>query len=468
MTDLGAGGWTHFVGIGGVGMSGLALLLMAEGYRVTGSDLKSNQFTRKLEARGAIIYHHHDAANIAPGVREVVVSSAVSSANPEIAAARQLGIPVIKRGELLARLFNNKRGIAIAGAHGKTTSSAMIALAMIAGGLEPTAVIGGYVQELASNAVYGQGPFFVAEADESDASFLWLQPEIALVTNIEDDHLDHYGSLDDIIAAFDAFINNVRPGGKAVLCTEDARTELLSVKSACEVITYGFAANSDYRATDLKLEGLGGQAAIYYCGSYLGTLNLKAPGKHNILNALGAVAVCHQLGVAFADIASALADFRGVGRRFEVLWSNNNIWVVDDYAHHPTEIKAALQAAGRMGAKRIIAVFQPHRYSRTQQLYRELGLAFTQADIVIVNDIYSAGEKPIPGVTSQLIVEQVRQNSQCQVYYLPTLEEITAFLQDLCLPGDLLITLGAGDVWKVAKSLAQEFKSRQELAEMGA
>jgi UDP-N-acetylmuramate--alanine ligase len=344
----------------------------------------------------------------------------------------------------------------------------MTALAMTAGGLEPTAVIGGYVREYAGNVACGQGPYFVAEADESDASFLWLQPEIALVTNIEDDHLDHYGSLEDITTAFAAFANNIQPCGKVILCVEDTRAALLPVDRAREVITYGFTGAPDYRAADITLEGLGSKATIYWRGANLGQLRLEVPGQHNLLNALGAIAVSHQLGVPFADISRALADFRGVGRRFEVLWDNGNTWVVDDYAHHPTEIKAALQAAGRVGAERIVVVFQPHRFSRTAQLYREFGQAFAMADIVIINDIYSAGEKPIPGVTSQMIVDEVKQNGQRQVYYLPALEETTSFLRDFCLRGDLVITLGAGDVWKVACCLAQEFKAKQALAEMGA
>jgi len=468
MTDLRAGGWTHFIGIGGVGMSGLAQLLMDQGCQVSGSDPKENLFTRRLAANGAVIYHHHDAANIAPGVQEVVVSSAVSLANPEVVAAHRRGLPVTKRGELLARLFNVNRGIAIAGAHGKTTTSAMTALAIMAGGLEPTAVIGGYVREFAGNVISGKGTFFIAEADESDASFLWLKPEIALVTNIEDDHLDQYGSLEDIVTAFMGFISNILPGGKAVLCTEDPRVVGLVGQSSREVITYGFRGKPDYQATRVELNGLGVRAAIYYHGDYLGELNLKVPGHHNILNALGATAIAHQLGIPFPVVAQVLSSFRGVGRRFEVLWGNGNTWVVDDYAHHPTEIKATLMAASQVGAKRIVAVFQPHRYSRTYHLYREFGQAFSQADVVIINDIYTAGEKPIPGVTSQLIVDKVQKNGHRQVYYLPTIEETIVFLREFCTAGDLVITLGAGDVWKVGASLARDLKVKQVLSGMGA
>ncbi len=460
-------GWTHFIGIGGVGMSALAQLLIDQGCRVSGSDLKENQFTRRLAAQGVSIYYGHDAANIAPEIQEVVISSAIKPTNSEVVAARWHNLPIIKRGELLARLFNASRGIALTGSHGKTTTSAMTALALMAGNLEPTAVVGGYVHEFASNVVSGKGNFFVAEADESDASFLWLKPEIALVTNIEADHLEHYGNLENIVAAFAAFMGNILPGGKAVLCAEDPRVSALAAHCSREIITYGFKGKPNYRADRVRLNGFGGRAAIYHRDNYLGELNLRVPGKYNTLNALGAIAIAHQLGVDFSDIAGALNSFRGVGRRFEVLWGQDNTWIVDDYAHHPAEIKAALAAASQIGARRVIAVFQPHRYSRTYHLYREFGQAFTQADVVIINDIYTAGEEPIPGVTSELIVNKIHANGHGQVHYLPTLAETTAYLKRFCTEGDLVITLGAGDVWKVGAGLAQGFKDKQLMPEMG-
>ncbi|WP_071520452.1 UDP-N-acetylmuramate--L-alanine ligase [Neomoorella thermoacetica] len=468
MADLETGGWTHFVGIGGVGMSALARILLAQGYRVSGSDPKENQFTRSLEAAGAIIYHQHDAANLAPGVQEVVISSAVPSSNPEVVAARQRSLPVVKRGELLARLFNARRGIAVAGAHGKTTTSALVALVMKEGGLEPAAVIGGYVREFASNAYPGRGDFLVAEADESDGSFLWLKPEIALITNIEADHLEHYGSLDRIVAAFKDFIDQIRPGGKAILCAEDPRVAGLVACSPRQVITYGLNGRPDYRATGVQMAGMGGRAAIYYRDQYLGQLTMAVPGRHNILNALGAIAAGHQLGIPFAVMARALGQFRGVGRRFEILWDDGTTRVVDDYAHHPTEIRATLAAASQVGAKRVVAVFQPHRYTRTHHLYREFGQAFRQADIVIVNDIYPAGEAPLPGVNSQLITGEIKGSGHQQVYYLPTLEETLAFLKKSCRPGDLVLTLGAGDVWRVGMGLAQYLEAKQILPGVGA
>ncbi|QGP92925.1 UDP-N-acetylmuramate--L-alanine ligase [Neomoorella glycerini] len=465
---MGAGGWTHFVGIGGVGMSGLAQLLLVQGYRVSGSDLKENHFTRQLAAQGAVIYHRHEAGNIAPAVQEVVISSAVPPDNPEVIAARHRGLPVIKRGELLARLFNARRGIAVAGAHGKTTTSALVALALKEAGLDPAAVIGGYVREFESNTLPGRGPYFVAEADESDGSFLWLKPEIALVTNIESDHLDHYGSLERIVAAFAAFLDQVRPGGKAVLCTEDPRVAEIAAGSGRVVITYGFSGEPDYRAGEVTLSGLGGRAGIYYHNHYLGELVLKVPGRHNILNALGAIAVAHQLEIPFPVIARALGAFRGVGRRFEVLWDDGTTRVVDDYAHHPTEIEATLAAAGQVGAQRVVAVFQPHRYTRTYHLYREFGRAFNRADVVIINDIYAAGEEPLDGVTSRLILDEIKRNGHPQVYYLPTLEETVAFLKKSCTAGDLILTMGAGDIWRVGVELARFLAAQQALSEVGA
>ncbi len=463
-----ARGWTHFVGIGGVGMSGLAQLLLVQGYRVSGSDPKENQFTRQLEAQGAVIYHRHEQGNIAPGVQEVVISSAVPPDNPEVVAARSRGLSIVKRGELLARLFNARRGIAVAGAHGKTTTSAMVALVLKEAGLDPAAVIGGYVREFHGNTLPGRGPYFVAEADESDGSFLWLKPEIALVTNIEGDHLDHYGSLESIVAAFAAFLDRVRPGGTAVLCLEDPRVAGLAGGCGRAVITYGFKDKADYRADGVTLQGLSGRAAIYYHNRHLGDLVLQVPGRHNILNALGAVAVAHRLGIPFPVAARALGDFHGVGRRFEVLWDDGVIRVVDDYAHHPTEIEATLAAAAQVGARRVIAVFQPHRYTRTYHLYREFGRAFKGADMVIINDIYGAGEKPVEGVTSRLILDEIKSNGHPQVYYLPTLAETAAFLEENCMAGDLVLTMGAGDVWQVGFQLARFLAAKKNTGKVGA
>ncbi|MDK2820680.1 MAG: UDP-N-acetylmuramate--alanine ligase [Clostridia bacterium] len=466
MVDLGAGGLTHFVGIGGVGMSGLARLLLAQGYKVSGSDQKENRFTKDLEEAGAIVYHGHDAKNLAPEVSEIIVSTAIPPTNPEVMAGKERGLPITKRGQLLARLFNNKTGIAIAGAHGKTTTSAMVALVLHEAGLKPSAVIGGYVREFGGNALVGQGPYMVAEADESDGSFLRLKPQMALVTNIEADHLDYYNSFDRIINAFITFINNISSTGKAVLCTDNSQLAALASKVSTDVISYGFNGTPDYRVDNLEFYGIGSRASVYYHDEYLGKLTLKVPGRHNILNALGTFAVAHQLGIPFKIINNALGKFRGVGRRFEILWDEDT-WVIDDYAHHPTEIKSTLEAASQLGARRIIAVFQPHRYTRTQHFYKEFGQAFHKADVVVINDIYAAGEAPIPGVSAELITREMSKAGHPEVYYLPTLDETLNFLKNNYINGDIILTLGAGDVWQVGVSLAQYLQSQQALPEVG-
>lgn len=455
-------GWTHFVGIGGVGMSGLAQLLLASGHPVSGSDIKENKYTEILKERGAVIYQGHHASHLNPMVRRVVISSAISPENPEVKEAERRGLEIIKRGKLLAELMFPKRGIAVAGAHGKTTTSAMISLILWQGGLDPTAVIGGYVPALGSNARLGNAPFFVAEADESDGSFLWLSPEIAVITNIEDDHLDHYGSLKNIVEAFQEFLHRVRPKGTAVLCLEDALLRKLLPEIKRTVVTYGFCGYAHYQARDVELKGLGSQSKIYCHGKFLGELELKVPGMHNILNALAAIAVAHQLEVPWSAIQDALATFRGVERRFQVLQDAGDTWVVDDYAHHPTEIRATLAAARQVGAKRIVAVFQPHRYTRTFYLHRELGCALQGADVVIINDIYPAGEKPLPGVHAQLIVQALGEVGHPAVHYVPSGKATLEFLKKNIRPGDLVLTLGAGDVYKIGEELAQYLQTESK------
>lgn len=436
-------------------MSGLAQILLAEGELVSGSDLKENRFTCLLAQRGAVIYRGHHASHIRPEVQRVIISSAVPDDNPEVQEAQRRGVKILKRGQLLAELMNPQRGIAVAGAHGKTTTTAMISLVLLAGGLDPTAVVGGYVPGLGSNARRGASSLFVAEADESDGSFLLLAPEMAVATNIEDDHLDHYGSLEEIVKAFRAFLGHIKPGGAAVLCLEDPILRELAGELKVTPITYGFQEAADFQARDIKLKGLGSESKIYYRGELLGTLKLGIPGKHNILNALAAVAVGHHLGLSFNAMQEGLVGFRGVERRFQILGGRGSTWVVDDYAHHPTEIKATLAAASQVGAQRIVVVFQPHRYTRTLYLHSQLGQALKDADVVIINEIYSAGEKPLPGVTAELIVRSLTERGHPAVHYLPTAAETLGFLQKNCRPGDLILTLGAGDVYRVGEELVR-------------
>ncbi|REJ35576.1 MAG: UDP-N-acetylmuramate--L-alanine ligase [Bacillota bacterium] len=440
----------HFIGIGGAGMSGLARILLAQGVAVTGSDLSESAATERLRALGARIYIGHRAAHVEQEAPDtVVVSSAVPAVNPEVVAARERGIPIISRGELLARLFNGRFGIAVAGTHGKTTTTAMIALVLERAGLDPTIAVGGELREFGGNAKLGRGPHFVAEADESDRSFLHLRPRIAVVTNIEADHLENYGSTSEIVQAFRAFVGQVPADGLVVLGTDDRNAASLA-PLPCPWVSYGLRSPADYTAVEVQLNGMGSRAVVLERGEALGTLELAVPGVHNIANALAAIAVGRRLGLAFPVLAEALAAFRGAKRRFEVLGEERGVMVVDDYAHHPTEVRATLAAARQLG-RRVVAVFQPHRYTRTQFLGRELAQSFGDADCVVLTDIYAALERPIPGVTIDRLYEAARAVAGDKVILVRDKDAIPGFLLGLTRPGDLVITLGAGDVRRVAE-----------------
>lgn len=446
--------WTHFIGIGGSGMSGLAKILLELGQQVSGSDLVESKTTERLKALGAKIFIGHDAANIGPQVGQVVRSTAISPDNPEILQAQRLGIPIIHRSELLARLTEKQKTIAVAGAHGKTTTSSMLATVFSHARLDPTIVVGGELVGIGGNAKYGRGPHLICEADESDGSFLKLHPYVALVTNIEDDHLDHYGSFEKIVAAFEKFVDLVPEEGFKVLCADDPILAEMAEKKA-KVVTYGFTEKACYTARDLVCGQESTEAKIYFQDKYLGLLELTVPGRHNMSNALGAIAVGHQLGLDFEIMAQALKNFQGVGRRFQKIGSVNEVQVIDDYAHHPTEIRATLQAARQLNPKRLWAVFQPHRYTRTQQLYQEFGRSFQEADKIILNSIYAASEKPITGVTAELIVEEIKKRGQ-EVLYLEDMDEIVEYLAQECRPGDVVLTMGAGNIWTVGPSLVSK------------
>jgi len=443
----------HFVGIGGVGMSGLAALLLSRGHRITGSDLKASEITERLQAKGVRVYLGHAPEHL--GVAELVVfSSAVQPGNPEVTAAREQGIPVIRRGELLAEVMRDYTGVAIAGAHGKTTTTAMVAAVLLAGGLDPTVLVGGEWPAIGGNFRLGASRYFVTEADESDATFLLLSPEVAVVTNIENDHLDYYGSLQTLVEAFREFISRNQPGRVAVLCCDDPRLRGIIHEVRTPFVTYGKSPEADYSIRDVSLKGATSTAALYYRGEPLGWLKLQIPGMHNLVNAACAIAVGRHLGVPFARAARALSAFYGVRRRFELVGKAKGVWVVDDYAHHPTEIMAAIQAARQLNSGRVVTVFQPHRYSRTAILYREFGGAFSDADVVAIGEIYSAGEKPIPGVTADLIREAVARHDGREVLRLPA-ENGALFLKGLVRPGDIVLTLGAGDIHKVGAELVR-------------
>lgn len=450
----------HFIGIGGSGMSGIATIMLQQGYRISGSDLNQGEATSRLINMGARIYVGHDGANIPENTDLVIISSAIRDENPELVSARERGIRVIKRGEMLARLMSMQKGIAVAGSHGKTTTSSMISLAFEKNGLDPTVVVGADIKELGGNAKLGEGEFLVAEADESDGSFLLLSPYIEVITNIEDDHLDHYGSREAIKEAFREFVRKVPEDGYIVICSDDENIREIAAGSGKRTITYGLYHPAMYAAKNIAAEGLRTFADIYCGRNRLGRLELNVPGLHNISNAMAAIAVCIAAGLDFDAIAGALKDFQGPQRRFQLMGDVNGISIYDDYAHHPTEVKATLSAAKQTKANRVIGVFQPHRFTRTKFLHREFGEAFCDADVIIINEIYAAGETPIKGVTADLIVNAIHDRENRPVHYFRTTEEIVDFLYELAEPGDLILTLGAGNIRTVGSHLVERLKAR--------
>ena len=446
----------HFVGIGGVGMSGIAEVLLTLGYRVTGSDARRSETVERLERLGAKVYVGHAAAQV-EGAHVVVSSSAVARDNVEIAAARQRGVPVIARAEMLAELMRLKYGIAIAGTHGKTTTTSMVAAVLGAGGFDPTVVVGGRVHGLGTNARLGQGEFLVAEADESDGSFLKLTPTIAVVTTVDAEHLDHYPDLDAIVAAFLAFANKVPFYGAVVVCLDDPNLQRMIPRMMDKrVVTYGLEAGADVTARRLQFAEMRSTFEVVHRGISLGTVNLQIPGRHNVLNALAATAVALDLEMPFPKIQTALASFAGVQRRFQVRGTARDVLVVDDYGHHPAEIRATLAAAKAGFDRRVITVFQPHRYSRTQHLRDDFLTAFYQSDVLIVMDIYPAGEAPIPGVHARDLADGIAAHGHREVLYLGN--DRAAIIDYLCestRAGDLVLTLGAGDVGQLGGELLQ-------------
>ena len=447
-----AGKWYHFIGIGGVGMSGLAQVLLEMGMRVSGSDLATSPVTDSLRQQGAVINIGHGAENIADDVDVVVVSSAIQPSNIELCTARQSGLPVVTRGELLAQVMESYQGIAITGSHGKTTTSAMIASVLARCGLDPTCLIGGQVTGLGGNARLGKGTYLVAESDESDGSFLKQNPYIAVITNIDDDHMDYYKNFSGILQAFQDFLARIRPGGLAVLCSDNANVLRLDTRGI-NAVTYGLEGNPQYLACNIVQNGFSTEADIYQDGSFLGTLKLSVPGFHNVQNALAAVVVGMHLGLDFPEVAGALAQFQGVHRRFQLVAQYDGIRIIDDYAHHPTEIKALMKAALSIKRGRTITIFQPHRYTRTQSLKEEFGMAFDGSDLIIVTDIYSAGESPMNGVTAKLIVQELQKNGK-NVIHISMLDDVVQYLLKELRSGDTILTVGAGNVWTVGRNLA--------------
>ncbi|MGA6827974.1 UDP-N-acetylmuramate--L-alanine ligase [Nitrospira sp. NS4] len=446
----------HLVGIGGSGMSGIAEVLLTLGYKVTGSDLQTSETTRRLEELGGKIFIGHQEANVGEA-QVVVISSAVSATNPEVLAAKAKQVPVIPRAEMLAELMRLKFGVAIAGAHGKTTTTSMVANVLASGGLDPTMVIGGKVNALGSHARLGRGELLVAEADESDGSFLRLSPTIVAVTNLDREHLDHYGSMEKIYDSFLEFINKIPFYGVAVLCSDDERLQALFPRIVKRYYTYGLQERDglvpDFKATDISLKQWGAEFRAHFRGKNLGPFRLAVPGIHNVSNALVAIAIGIELEVPVDLIRKGLAAFTGVERRFHLRGEANDIMVVDDYGHHPTEVKATLAAAKQGWDRRLVVLFQPHRYSRTRDLVNEFAHAFDHADLVFMTEIYAAGEQPIPGVSGAQLAEAVKQAGHQGVTFIEKKESLPDQVLPHLKPGDLVVTLGAGDIWKAGTGL---------------
>ena len=440
----------HFVGIGGIGMSGIAEVLLNLGYAITGSDVSLSDITQRLTSLGAVIFSGHQASHLRDA-DVVVTSTAVKDDNPEVLEAHRRNIPVIPRAEMLAELLKMKFSVAVSGSHGKTTTTSMVSTVLAYGGLDPTMVIGGKLASIGSNAKIGDGEIIVAEADESDGSFLKLNPCLAVITNIDLEHLDYYRDIEEIKAAFLKFANIVPFYGSTILCLDNEHVREILPQIKRKVITYGLTSPADYQATEMVLAGPLSKFSVSCRGERLGEVTLKVPGRFNIANALATIAVARELDMPFDVIRKGLESFVGVHRRLEIKGKVNGVTVVDDYGHHPTEIRETLAAARQVWKDRIIVVFQPHRYTRTQKLFNEFLTAFPDADYLIVTDIYAASEKPIEGVSAASLCEGIRAHGHQGVIYLSGFDDMTDHLLAIAKPSDVIITQGAGSVWKVGE-----------------
>ncbi len=452
----------HFIGIGGIGMSGIAEVLLNLGYDIRGSDLSDSLVTRRLAGMGATIFRGHDPENIADA-DVVVTSTAVSSDNPEVVQARRHGVPVIRRAEMLAELMRLKYGIAIAGTHGKTTTTSLAGEVLTAGGVDPTMVVGGRLKSLSSNARLGEGEYLVAEADESDGSFLRLMPTIAVITGIDLEHLDHWrGGIDEIVQAFVDFAQKTPFYGCVVACLDHPRVQAALPRIDRRLLTYGLSVQADYSASNITAAADSMNFMVSRRGESLGEVRLNMIGRHNVQNALAAIAVADEVGVDFAIIAAALARFEGIGRRFEEKGRARGVVVVDDYAHHPEELKATLQAARQCCGRRVVAAFQPHRHSRTRDLFGEFTTSFNAADVLFVGDIYAAGEEPIDGVSAAGLAEAVAKCGHGRAEYVGDVDAMAAVLEAEVQPGDLVITLGAGNIYRAGEQLLTNLQADEE------
>jgi UDP-N-acetylmuramate--alanine ligase len=447
----------HFVGIGGIGMSGIAEILLDQGFKVSGSDRALSEVTDRLQQLGADIVEGHRAENVAGDVDTVVYSSAVQPENPEILEAQRRKIPVVRRAEMLAEVMRLKYGIGIAGTHGKTTTTSMTSLVLIEGGLDPTVIVGGKLSGLGgTNARLGRGEFIVVEADEYDHSFLSITPTIAVLTTLETDHLDCYRDLEDIKNAFVQFAQKVPFYGFIVLCLDEpALLDIMPQLSKKKIVTYGLNPQADVQAVDIRHKENSSIYTLIRDGKELGTVALQVPGKHNVQNSLGAIAVGLELGIPFPTIKAGIEKFAGVYRRWEKKGEAKGITVYDDYAHHPTECRATLAGAKAGWRRRVVCVFQPHLYSRTRDFYEDFGKSFLLSDVLVVTDVYPAREEPIQGITGELIVNAAKQFGHKEVHYVRDKTQIPAFLKTVAKPGDIVITMGAGDIWKYGEQFLE-------------
>nr|WP_239480208.1 UDP-N-acetylmuramate--L-alanine ligase [Megamonas hypermegale] len=439
-------------------MSAIAEVMLDKGYEISGSDLSDSEVVQKLRSKGAVIYKGHNASNV-EGKEAIVLSSAIHQDNPELVQAKKLGLKIFHRSDILAYLLKAVKGIAVAGAHGKTTTSSMISVVLEHAKVNPTIIIGGFVDYLDGNAKLGKSDYLVAEADESDGSFLKFYPHISVVTNIEDDHMDHYGSMENIIKAFVQFVQNLdKENGLAVLCFDNENIRNIAPKVDRNYISYALEHEADYTATDIVTDGPHTTFSVVYKGENLGKVTVNVPGRHNVLNALATIAVCRQLGLSMQEIADGFTAFVGTKRRFQTKFRNNDVWIVDDYAHHPTEIQTTIKAAKQTKPNRLVVAFQPHRYTRTQLLREEFGSCFKGADVLILTDIYAASEDPIPGISGKTIVDEVKKQTGVDAVYIEKLADIAPWLKNHTQKGDLIITMGAGNIYTVGETLADEFK----------
>lgn len=445
----------YFMGIGGIGMSGIAEILLDFGYRISGSDIKVSNVTERLQKKGASIYIGQRAENITDDIDYVVRSTAIRDTNEEYMRVKELGLPVLHRSQMLAKLMEEKKAICVAGAHGKTTTSSMIALAMELAQKEPTIVVGGEIAQIGSNAKSGNGTYLVAEADESDGSFLNLHPWMTVITNVEEDHLDHYKDLDAIRDAFVSFVKMPGEDGVAVLNYDCAETRQLAQYVTGKVISYGMAEDANIRGVNVRQEQSENLVDVYADDHLLGTLRLRVPGLHNISNALATVAAGLAIGMTFEELAAGLKEFGGARRRFQLLGVVQNIQIIDDYAHHPTEVAATIGAAKGMHSGRVVAVFQPHRYSRTKFLAEKFAQAFDLADEVVLTDVYSAGEDLSEGAQSDIIAQHMTRPS-----HFVERERLNAFLQEFVQPGDMVLMMGAGNIWQNSIQLVEDLKQK--------